>query len=137
MEPITDVEDVSDSELLDAMAGVANRITIASGLACATAVALRGVLPWAQQEVNRQQEVARTGGDDTLQEETDAGSAAIVRGYNALRAVDRGIRPIHDLPDDAYDDTINCYFDESIPEPEVVVETIAQVLIKSKATAQE
>lgn len=101
-------------EIVDA--ALAKQVTQNGELAQAAAVALRGILPYAQQEVSSLHEVARRDGDETVAEEAKAGDAALERADKVLRAFDKSHLPIESLKDDHFDNSINTYLDERAGE---------------------
>jgi hypothetical protein len=101
-------------EIVDA--ALAKQVKANGDLAQATAVALRGVLPYARQEVLSIHEVARRDGDEVAASEAAAGDVAIERADKVLRAIDKSHLPISALKDDHFDNHINTYLDESAGE---------------------
>lgn len=98
-------------------AALAKQVTQNGELAQAAAVALRGVLPYAQGEICSLEDVAKRDGEGSeALEEYRKGVTALDRADKVLRAFDKSHLPIESLKDDHFDNSINTYLDERAGE---------------------
>lgn len=75
-------------------------------------VALRGVLPYAENEVGGLWNSAHRDNDPALREEAQKGSEHITRAQAALNRLNETPLSIEEIEDDAFDDTFEIRFDE-------------------------
>lgn len=107
-------EDVT-KEIVDTV--LAKQVVQNGELAQAAAVALRGVLPYAQGEVCSLEDAAKRDGEGSeALTEYRKGMTALDRADKVLRAIDKSHLPIEALKDDHFDNHINTYLDETPSE---------------------
>lgn len=75
-------------------------------------IALRGVLPYAENEVFALADVASKDGDPVTQEEFEKGSEKITRAQQALNILNASALSVENLPDDAFDETFQITFED-------------------------
>lgn len=79
-------------------------------------VALRGVLPYAEQEVHSIHEVARRDNDEEARAEAIDGDRALIRARIALDRLNGTSATIADLDDDVFDEDFEVTFEDDVLE---------------------
>lgn len=91
---------------------VSSRLEDERTLTCALGVALRQVLPFAENEVAGLHDSAQRDGDEDVASLAEDGSRSVHRARVVLKRLDRSHMPVHDLKDDHFDESFNIKFED-------------------------